>query len=290
MKTRAKRLAAAVLFVLCATTAVSHAADNTQQKIKTAVDAAIRPVMAKYGIPGMAVGITVAGKPYVFTYGVASTATRQPVTRDTLFEIGSVSQDIHCDAGFLCASEGDLSLSDKTSKYLPALQGSQFGNVSLLNLGTHTPGGLPLQVPDNIRNNDELMQYFKDWRPAYTPGTYRTYSNHRHRNARLDNGEEHGAGFCRADGTAPVSWARHEEQLHPRSSSQDGELRAGLYEGRCADPNGQPRFCPLKPTASGRRPRDMIRFVEANMNSVDWTRSSSAQLQKRTLATSRRGR
>jgi beta-lactamase class C len=49
--------------------------------------------------------------------------------------------------------------------------------VSLLNLGTHTPGGIPLQVPDNIRNDDQLMQYFKEWRPTYAPGTYRTYAN-----------------------------------------------------------------------------------------------------------------
>ena len=177
MKTRVKRLAFAVLFVLCATTAVSHAANDLQQKIKRAVDTNVRPVMAKYGVPGMAVGITVAGKPYVFTYGVASVATRQPVTRDTLFEIGSISKTFTATLASYAQVTGDLSLSDKTSKYLPALQGSPFGNVSLLNLGTHTPGVLPLQVPENIRNNDELMQYFKNWRPTYPPGTYRTYSN-----------------------------------------------------------------------------------------------------------------
>ena len=177
MITRFKRLAFPVLLSLCVITAVSHAANNTQQQIKSAVDTAIRPMMAKYGIPGMAVGITVAGKPYVFTYGVASTATRQPVTRDTLFEIGSISKTFTATLASYAQVMGDLSLADKTGKYLPALQGTPFGNVSLLNLGTHTPGGLPLQVPDNIKNNDELLQYFKDWRPAYPPGTRRTYSN-----------------------------------------------------------------------------------------------------------------
>ena len=167
----------AIFFLLCAITAVSHAADVTQQQIKTTVDAAVQPVMAKYGIPGMAVGITVAGKSYVFTYGVASTATRQPVTRDTLFEIGSISKTFTATLASYAQVMGNLSLADKTCKYLPALQGAPFGNVSLLNLGTHTPGGLPLQVPENIKNNDELMRYFKDWRPAYPPGTRRTYSN-----------------------------------------------------------------------------------------------------------------
>jgi beta-lactamase class C len=179
MNSITKGLVAAILFAVCAIAAVSYAADDAPapDKIESAVDAAIRPVMAKYNIPGMAVGITVAEKPYVYSYGVASTETRQPVTRDTLFEIGSITKTFTATLASYAQVCGYLSLSDKTSKYLPSLQDSKFGEVSLLNLGTHTPGGLPLQVPDKIGNNDQLMQYFKDWRPAYQPGTYRTYAN-----------------------------------------------------------------------------------------------------------------
>jgi beta-lactamase class C len=57
------------------------------------------------------------------------------------------------------------------------LQGTSFGRVRLLNLGTHTPGGLPLQVPDAITNNDQLMSYFQKWQPSHPPGSSRTYSN-----------------------------------------------------------------------------------------------------------------
>lgn len=57
------------------------------------------------------------------------------------------------------------------------LRGSRFGDVSLLDLGTHTPGGVPLQVPANIRTNAELMLYLRAWQPTYPPGTYRSYSN-----------------------------------------------------------------------------------------------------------------
>jgi beta-lactamase class C len=84
---KTKSSVAAVLFAVCAITAVSHAADNQQDRVKTAVDRAVQPVMAKYNIPGMAVGVTVGGKAYVFNYGVASTETLKPVTRDTLFEL-----------------------------------------------------------------------------------------------------------------------------------------------------------------------------------------------------------
>ena len=153
------------------------AADDAPNRVERVVGAGIRPIMAKYRIAGVAVGITLAGKSFVYNYGVASTETRQPVTRDTLFEIGSITKTFTA----LLAAEaqvcGYLSLSDKTSKYLLSLRDSKFGNVTLLNLGTHTPGGLPLQVPDKIGNNDQLLQYFKDWRPTYDAGTYRTYTN-----------------------------------------------------------------------------------------------------------------
>ena len=177
MKSIAKGLTAAILFAVCAVAAIGYTADDAPDRIESAVDTAVRPEMAKYSIPGMAVGVTVAGKSYVFSYGVASTETRQPVTRDTLFEIGSITKTFTATLASYAQVCGYLSLSDKTSKYLPSLQDSKFGEVSLLNLGTHTPGGLPLQVPDKIGNNDQLMQYFKDWRPAYQPGTYRTYAN-----------------------------------------------------------------------------------------------------------------
>ncbi|SEE72969.1 beta-lactamase class C [Burkholderia sp. WP9] len=177
MKFKALSLTAALFFTLCATAPASRAAGDTQDSIQQTVDAAIRPLMAKDGIHGMAVGIVVGGKPYVYNYGVASTETGKPVTRDTLFELGSISKTFTATLASYAQVSGDLSLSDTTSKYLPILQGSPFGNVKLVNLGTHTPGGLPLQVPDEIHNDDELMQYFKAWQPSCVPGTCRTYTN-----------------------------------------------------------------------------------------------------------------
>ncbi|NIF53054.1 class C beta-lactamase [Burkholderia sp. Ax-1724] len=184
MKLKALRLvtaAAFATFALCALSPASHAADQNADhdtaRIKPAVDAAIQPLMAKYHVAGMAVGVIVAGKPYVFDYGVASTQTGKPVTRDTLFELGSVSKTFTATLASYAQLDGKLSLSDSTGQYLPTLRGTPFGKVSLLNLGTHTPGGLPLQVPDDIHNDAQLLEYFRNWQPAHAPGTYRTYSN-----------------------------------------------------------------------------------------------------------------
>jgi beta-lactamase class C len=165
----------AFVFAICLAT--RGAADDAPGRIERAVIAAIPPVMTKYRIPGMAVAITIAGKSSVYNYGVASTETRQPVTRDTLFEIGSITKTFTATLASYAQVCGYLSLSDKTSKYLPSLRDSRFGEISLLNLGTHTLGGLPLQVPDKIENNDQLLQYFKEWQPTYEPGIYRTYGN-----------------------------------------------------------------------------------------------------------------
>ncbi|KWO55875.1 class C beta-lactamase [Burkholderia territorii] len=177
MKFNARSLMMAAAFSMSAASASSNAADHAQDKLGRVVSETIRPVMAKYDVAGMAVGIIVKGEPHVFNFGVESTETRAPVTRDTLFEIGSVSKTLTATLASYAQVSGKLSLSDQTSQYLPAMRGSQFGHVKLVNLGTHTPGGFPLQVPDRIGNDAQMMQYFQEWRPAYPAGTYRTYAN-----------------------------------------------------------------------------------------------------------------
>lgn len=169
-----------VFAALCASVLLSsygHAADSGAPGIGKIVAETVQPVMQRYGIPGMAVGIVKDGHTYVYDFGVISKATGAPVTDDTLFEIGSVSKTFTATLVSYARAGGHLSLPDPASKYLPELRGSSFDTVSLLNLGTHTSGGLPLQVPDAVTNDSQLMQYFRDWKPLYTPGTVRTYAN-----------------------------------------------------------------------------------------------------------------
>lgn len=133
--------------------------------------------MAKDGIAGMAVGITADGRTYVFNYGIASKQPRLPVTDRTLFEIGSVSKTFTATLASYAQLNGNLSFANPVSTYLPQLRGTSFGRVPLLDLGTHTAGGLPLQVPDDVTSDDQLMRYFAQWRPTSPPGTLRTYTN-----------------------------------------------------------------------------------------------------------------
>lgn len=151
------------------------AADDA--RLKAITDAAIKPVMEKNGIPGLAVGISIDGENHVFTYGVMSKSTGQPVTPQTLFELGSISKAFTVTLSTYAEMNGQLSLSGKVEDYLPSMKGKPFGNVALMHLGTHTAGGFPLQVPDNVKTEQQLIAYLKAWKPSYKPGTHRTYAN-----------------------------------------------------------------------------------------------------------------
>lgn len=145
--------------------------------VRAIADAAIKPIMEKYAIPGVAVGITVDGQDLVFTYGVESKETDRPVAPTTLFELGSISKTFTATLASYAEATGDLSLSDPVAKHLPAMQGRPFGDIALIDLATHTAGGFPLQVPDEIKSEGELMEFLAAWRPSYPAGTQRSYAN-----------------------------------------------------------------------------------------------------------------
>jgi beta-lactamase class C len=149
----------------------------TPVSIVQVISQTVRPLMQRYDIPGMAVGVVIGEQSYVVDRGVTSKATRETVHPSTLFEIGSVTKTFTATLASYAQLTGALSLSDTVSADLPSLRGSAFDRVRLLNLGTHTAGGLPLQVPDNVTSDAQLISYLQHWKPSYPPGTHRVYSN-----------------------------------------------------------------------------------------------------------------
>lgn len=145
--------------------------------LRQLVDSRVEPLMQQQGIAGLSVAVVKNGQAQYFNYGVASKDTQKPVTENTLFEIGSVSKTFTATLGGYAQALGKLQLSDKASQHLPALAGSAFGHISLLQLATYTPGGLPLQFPDAADSAATMLGYFQHWKPTYAPGAQRLYSN-----------------------------------------------------------------------------------------------------------------
>ena len=103
---------AITLISACLITASCWAGDDSA-KLVGIVDATIRPLMAKYDVPGMAIAITIDGQARYFNYGVAAKDGAIPVSQTTLFEIGSVSKTFTATLAVYAQILGKLSLSGK---------------------------------------------------------------------------------------------------------------------------------------------------------------------------------
>jgi beta-lactamase class C len=170
------RLHPIVLACLCLLPLSSQAAPD-KAALRDAVDKAVKPMMVQHDVPGLAVAVTVDGHVSFFNYGLASKEKRIPVSENTLFELGSVSKTFTATLGCYAQGQGKLSFDDHPSKYLSQLKGSAIDRASLLELGAYTAGGLPLQFPDEVENDAQMLAYFRNWTPDAAPGTQRRYSN-----------------------------------------------------------------------------------------------------------------
>jgi Beta-lactamase class C and other penicillin binding proteins len=156
---------------------VSNAGGISRAEALEAVSAAVLPAMERNRIPGMAVALVAAEETYVFNYGLSDVAKQIPVSDETIFEIGSISKTFTSTLATYAEAAGYLKLTDTTETYLPDLADTAFGKSQLFHLGTHTVGGIPLQVPDTVRTRAQLLEYFRTWKPIYEVGTMRTYAN-----------------------------------------------------------------------------------------------------------------
>lgn len=174
MKT-ARPLALAMISA-CLFVSVARAGDD-HARIAAAIEGAFRPLAEAHDIPGIAVGVTVAGRRYFFSHGVTSRDGASPVDEHTLFELGSVSKTFTATLGAYAQARGQIDLGDHPSKYMAALEGTALDRATLLELATYTAAGLPLQFPGEVTNGREMQAYFQRFEPPSAPGAMRRYSN-----------------------------------------------------------------------------------------------------------------
>jgi len=157
--------------------ACTHVLPSDREPLRTEVSRTIEPLMQQHQIPGMSVGLIRASERHSMHFGVASLESRQAVHDGTLFEIGSLSKTFTGLLGGYAAANARLAWNDPVTRHMPELRGSRFDDISVLSLATYTAGGLPLQVPGEVRGEAAMLAYYRAWQPVFPPDTRRQYSN-----------------------------------------------------------------------------------------------------------------
>lgn len=162
-------------FLLLAFPTTLPAQAVTEDKIADLAEHSFSSAIADYDIPGLVVGVTMRGQHHFYSTGLAAREENIAATPDTIFELGSISKIFNVSLAALAEQRGDLDLDAAVSDRLAELRGSAFDDISLMDLATHSTGGLPLQVPRMVQDVPGLIAWLADWRPR-RKGT-RSYSN-----------------------------------------------------------------------------------------------------------------
>ncbi|HET9172099.1 MAG TPA: serine hydrolase domain-containing protein, partial [Actinospica sp.] len=147
------------------------------------LDEAVHAAMEHWSVPGIAVGILRRGDVERRAYGVTSRETDQPVTPDTLFQIGSISKVFTATLAMMLVDDGKLDLDTPVSTYLPDLKladAEALRAITLRHLFSHTSGLEGDRFTDYGLGDDALAKAIAEFdtlRQLTRPGELWTYCN-----------------------------------------------------------------------------------------------------------------
>ncbi|HEV7964035.1 MAG TPA: serine hydrolase domain-containing protein [Actinoplanes sp.] len=147
------------------------------------LDQKIEAGMAKYAIPGVAVGVFYRGAEYVKGYGVTNVDYPVPVDADTVFRIGSTTKTFTGTTAMRLVEAGKLALDAPVRRYLPDLRTSDpsvADRVTLRQLLNHTAGWLGDFFLDTGPGDDAAARYaggIASLPQLTAPGTVFAYNN-----------------------------------------------------------------------------------------------------------------
>lgn len=146
------------------------------------VDSLIKQEMQKHQIAGLALNISRDGHPIkTKAYGIANLEWDVPVTKDTVFEIGSITKQFTAACILLLAEEGKLSVDDKVNTHLKVAP-TNWSNITIRHLLTHTSGLPNYTLLDGFEwrqhlTQEQFIQKLSAHPVNFQPGDSWTYCN-----------------------------------------------------------------------------------------------------------------
>lgn len=174
-----------MLFVLMLgmTTLSGAQAVEGPQVTRAQIKEVVTKVMQERHIPGLSIAVSMpGGKVIEKSFGLANVEYKQPVEKDSIFEIGSISKTFTAIGIMMLQEEGKLSVNDKITKYFPQYPG--WNEITLKHLLQHTSGIKDVTDLEPFKGNQG-----KDWTPQevvagiarepldFEPGQKAKYSN-----------------------------------------------------------------------------------------------------------------
>jgi D-alanyl-D-alanine carboxypeptidase len=148
------------------------------------VDDAVKAQMQKQHIPGLSLAVVRDGKVIKAKgYGQASVELHVSATRDTVYELGSITKQFTATAIMMLVEEGKVRLDEKITTYLTGLP-EAWANATVRHLLTHTSGikGYT-EVPGfekitvNDASSEEVVKTVAEYPLQFQPGEKWAYSN-----------------------------------------------------------------------------------------------------------------
>lgn len=105
-----------------------------------AVDDYLRGFIQRHDIPGLSVAVSRNGKLVKAAgYGTANLELNVPASKETIYEIGSISKHFTAEAILMLADEGKLSIEDNLNEYVPGTPDS-WKDITLRHILAHRSG------------------------------------------------------------------------------------------------------------------------------------------------------
>jgi CubicO group peptidase (beta-lactamase class C family) len=142
----------------------------------------VEATAAKFGIPGVAVGVWADGREVYACHGVTSVDNPLPVDRDTLYVLGSVTKTVTATALMRLVAEGRVDLDAPVRRYVPELRLKDeraAAEITVSQLLNHTSGLDWGFTSDTGEGDDALAGYvakMAELELIAPPGTRASYS------------------------------------------------------------------------------------------------------------------